>query len=360
MALVGENQWTQDELIELLSSFQLSLFAFTGQNRIGVFEGINELGGSIVVCTESRRVVVVDGDNGCLLQVGGADLSSIKHNEILDLSDEGNRWEGDVLNDEPFGWGIAYDKEGRKEYEGFRVRGVNMGYGCQYYADIGRVEYDGEWCDGRRWGRGLQYDRKGGVVYEGEWMNNDPVEKSVEIASELGWLHNRIEELSVRGGCCSGDEWTVLDWSWIPSLRELRVGNWCFVNVREWRMVGLSKLESVVIGENSFTRGTDKDPNRRFVLKKCPSLKELKVGRYSFSDYSVCEIEETPALEVIEMGEVRKDSYNFYHASLELARVFLLKESRLDMPGLKSLRFGEAAFCYCSRVVFDSDCKSCE
>ena len=84
------------------------------------------------------------------------------------------------------------------------------------------------------------------------------------------------------------------------------------------------------------------------------------MGRYSFSDYSVCEIEETPALEVIEMGEVRKDSYNFYHASLELASVFPLKESRLDMPGLKSLRFGEAAFCYCSRVVFDSDCKSCE
>ena len=73
MALVGENQWTQDELIELLSSSQLSLFAFTGQNRIGVFEGINELGGSIVVCTESRRVVVVDVGNRCLLQVEGAD-----------------------------------------------------------------------------------------------------------------------------------------------------------------------------------------------------------------------------------------------------------------------------------------------
>ena len=207
----------------MLSSCRLSVFAFTNQKRIGVFEGIAELGESLVVLTEDERVVVVDVGNRCLLQVEGADLSSMKYNEILDLSDEGNRWEGDVLKDSPYGWGIAYDKEGRKEYEGFRVRGVNMGYGCQYYADIESVEYDGEWCDGKRWGRGVQYDRKGDTVYEGEWMNDDPVEKRVVISSELGWLHNRIEELSVSDGCCGGNGWTVLDWSWVPSLRELRV-----------------------------------------------------------------------------------------------------------------------------------------
>ena len=42
------------------------------------------------------------------------------------------------------------------------------------------------------------------------------------------------------------------------------------------------------------------------------------MGRYSFSDYSVCEIENVPSLEVIEMGDVNKESGNFYYASLEL------------------------------------------
>ena len=47
-------------------------------------------------------------------------------------------------------------------------------------------------------------------------------------------------------------------------------------------------------------------------------MRELKIGWYSFSDYSVCEIENVPSLEVIEMGELNEDSYNFCHASLEL------------------------------------------
>lgn len=125
-------------------------------------------------------------------------------------------------------------------------------------------------------------------------------------------------------------------------------------------MIGLNALESVVIGENSLSKGTDMDPNRRFMLKKSPSLKELKMGRYSFSAYSLCEIEDTPALQAIEMDEVRKDSYNFNHTSLELASAFLCEELQLDLPALTSLQFGEAAFCDCSRVVFESGYESCE
>ena len=47
-------------------------------------------------------------------------------------------------------------------------------------------------------------------------------------------------------------------------------------------------------------------------------LKSLKVGCYSFSDYTVCEIENVDALEVIEMGELDEDSDNFHSASLVL------------------------------------------
>ena len=35
------------------------------------------------------------------------------------------------------------------------------------------------------------------------------------------------------------------------------------------------------------------------------------MGRYSFSDYDVCEIENVPSLEVIEMGELGEESFNY-------------------------------------------------
>ena len=43
------------------------------------------------------------------------------------------------------------------------------------------------------------------------------------------------------------------------------------------------------------------------------------MGHHSFSDYSVCDIENVPSLEVIEMGELNEWSFTFYDVSkLEL------------------------------------------
>ena len=77
-----------------------------------------------------------------------------------------------------------------------------------------------------------------------------------------------------------------------------------------------------MIGRNCFTKHKNnwsKDSTRHFYLKNCERLRELKMGRYSFSDYSVCEIENVDRLEVIEMGELNQLSCNFLYASkLEL------------------------------------------
>ena len=102
------------------------------------------------------------------------------------------------------------------------------------------------------------------------------------------------------------------------------MGDWCFNKTEELRLIGLKELERVVIGYGCFTKvgyNTDDgmDPNRHFYLKNCEKLKELKIGCCSFDDYSVCEIENLPSLEVIEMGELNEESCSFFYASkLEL------------------------------------------
>ena len=95
--------------------------------------------------------------------------------------------------------------------------------------------------------------------------------------------------------------------------------DYCFRKTEELRLIGLKELERVVIGEESFTKKKGGDiSNRHFYLKNCERVRELKIGRYSFSDYSVCEIENVPSLEVIEIGELNEWSGNFNFASLEL------------------------------------------
>ena len=113
---------------------------------------------------------------------------------------------------------------------------------------------------------------------------------------------------------------TVLDLSRFTKLRKLEIGDHCMSYVTTVKIKWLAELESVVIGKNSFTKCKNEveitsDPNRRFELKGCTKLKSLKIGSYSFSDYSMAVIDSNYALEGIEMGD-----RVFVYASLELSR----------------------------------------
>ena len=183
----------------------------------------------------------------------------------------------------------------------------------------------------------------------------------VQTAQEWNALDSDVSIVFVKSYSCNDASLTVLNVSRLTSLQELSVGDYCFENVKELRLVGLSGLKRVVVGSNSFTKsknGFGSDPNRRFQLKDCSALTELRVGRYSFSDYSVCEIENVDALESIAMGELNSESFNFHSASLELKSGIGAFWLCLDFPTLKSLLFGSEVMTNCDRAVFESVCFS--
>ena len=122
-------------------------------------EGLVEKFPSIVMELCLNAVIEVDIASHTLIRVNGEDVKGIEHAKVLDLNDDGERWEGDVLNNQPYGWGVLYDSENRMVYEGFRIGDVNVCYGRSYYPDVQKVEYEGGICEGKRWGRGIQYDR---------------------------------------------------------------------------------------------------------------------------------------------------------------------------------------------------------
>ena len=206
-------------------------------------EGLVEKFPSIVMELCLNAVIEVDTASHTLLRVNGEEVKGIKHAKVLDLSDDGERWEGDVLHNQPYGWGVLYDSENRRVYEGFRIGDANVCYGRSYYPENQKVEYEGGICGGKRWGRGTQYDRNGNTVFDGEWMNNEPLSKRVVVNEENQFPHNHIEELIVSNGCCNGREWTALDLSLMSSLRLLEVGEECFAHVEEVKLIGLSQLE---------------------------------------------------------------------------------------------------------------------
>ena len=146
---------------------------------------------------------------------------------------------------------------------------------------------------------------------------------------DLLTLDSDVTEVIFNYRPLNSPSFTVLDLSRFKSVRRIVIGDESFMYVNEVNMTRLSQLESVEIGMNSFTQhknSSGNDPNRHFYLKNCPKLKSLKMGRFSFSDYTVCEIENVDALEMIEMGELNEESTNFLFASLELKSILIHSE----------------------------------
>ena len=127
-----------------------------------------------------------------------------------------------------------------------------------------------------------------------------------------------MEVMIVDNNACNDKCFTELDLSSISNLKVFEVGDYSFAFVDEVRLIGLNQLERVGIGKHCFRKSIEENPNRHFHLKNCERLRVLTMGRYSFSDYSVCEIENVPSLEVIEMGELDEVNHIFFYASLDL------------------------------------------
>ena len=156
-----------------------------------------------------------------------------------------------------------------------------------------------------------------------------PLAVTVTNWNQLNTLRKAVTELTVASNSLNDASLTVLDLSRFLYLRQLVVGDESLMYVNEVKLIGLNVLRNVTIGMNSFTKQKNNggnDPNRHFYLKNCPKLKSLKMGCYSFSDYTVCEIENVDALEVIEMGDLNEHSYNFVCASLELKSILIHSE----------------------------------
>ena len=246
-------------------------------------------------------------------------------NEMIEYEVIGGEENVSVLNRRP-----VY--EGGYTYNELSDKYVRHGKGNLIDLSSGVAKSECEWSNG---------EVKDCVELFGGWYvkgreENSLIQGVVEtgpanVHNEVEWnsLNNSVLEIVVSSNCCNDSSVRVLDLSELKYLRHIKIGNECFEYVDEVKMAGLNELESVEIGKNGLTQhknGCGNDPNRHFYLKNCPKLRSLKMGHHSFSDYTVCEIENVDALEVIEIGDVDKKSYNFAYASLELRSILIHNE----------------------------------
>ena len=288
-----------------------------GEEVIEVKENENEVE-LMIVNVLNHSMIVLKGLKG--EELNEMDLSELVENEIVDLNDDGMRWEGEVLKGDLFGYGCLYDEENELEYEGWMIEGKKRCYGIEYWNDIGLKKYCGCYYDGLKNGYGLLYDRNGMIEYEG--LFKDDVVIDVNDDMRMKWIDDCelivtscVESLIIADHFNPDISSLILNNSLI-SLKRIEIGKGCFTEVDRFVIDGLNELESLIIEEGSFTLDDENSRGSSCVIMNCDQLKQINIGEGSF----------------------------YYYESFECK----------NLPSLISIQLDKSVFYWCHGVVFDS------
>ena len=309
---------------------------------------IQIIGEEKVVC----KLIAVDAEARKILAIWTAklmenilvenDLSGIEKEGIIDLNNTGCYWEGGVMNGcECCGYGKEFNDENNLVYEGFMFGGKRVCYGKEYRGICDKngkngLVYEGGYWNGVRYGIGKSYDLNGSVEYEGEWVDNVPVN---ELSVKLGLLKRGNDlllpiwsgNLAINKELFNDKGITSLHLSSLfHRLKKLEIGNKCFQYVRTFALDGLEKLESVKIGLWCFRISDERHDAGVCRIMNCPNLRRLDIGNHSFEYFHQFELSNVNSLQSIKIG----------HYCFENVREFVLD----GLKKLESVEIGEECF----------------
>ena len=214
--------------------------------------------------------------------------------DVIDLSDHGSRWEGEVCRDtrEICGWGSAYNDEGLLKYVGFCIHGVYSLFGSIYSEDNSVPEYVGMVMNGVPFGRGRKMDRSSDVICDTVFINNSREVTIVTVPPLVDssfMFSSELEVLSVHNYSFGP---FMLDFSFFTNLRTVQGSSHSFLDAQEVLFANLPAFESFSLVYtdadsedttfyNKAQEISENDPS--LVFRNCPKLETIDIGNESFA-----------------------------------------------------------------------------
>ena len=200
------------------------------------------------------------------------------------INEENYRWEGDFLDDKPFGYGCIYNPRNQLVYKGFMYEGKKVCFGTEFYGESGTVEYEGGFYDNMRHGQGKYYNNENQLVYEGEWFMSHSIDVVLRVDNEFteDIFPNNIEIVIIGADChCNMTCFRLVDNN---HIKILGIGkNFMSNRCDSFVICNCGKLVEVRIDDHCFCNPT-MNPNSNLSISNCNNLKTVEFGEESFQN----------------------------------------------------------------------------
>ena len=149
--------------------------------------------------------------------------------------------------------------------------------------------------------------------------------------NDLNELDSSLSNLNIPNWSFNNElNMNELNLNRFENLESIEIGNDCFGLIQRFEIEGLNRLQSLKIGDNSFTQfklndfvndwdgsiSKCRNESKSFHILNCESLKMIEIGCCSFADFgSEFELRNLDNLESIKIGEIGNSSMNFLYSS---------------------------------------------
>ena len=208
----------------------------------------------LITCNRNDKTMYVKEKKGNKANWENIDYHTFRKATIADPLKKGPRWEGDTIDQKPFGYGSYYNERGKLIYIGFMFNDMKVCFGHMIYPASGIIEYSGTFYKNHRYGYGVSYSRKNVMTYNGEWFDDKPID-SLSIPFDNNNIDSpqfnfSVKEIIIDNKIAEGaTTFTLIGFS---HLTRLVIGNECFSDVTDFQILFCDELQMIQIGEKSF------------------------------------------------------------------------------------------------------------
>ena len=135
--------------------------------------------------------------------------------------------------------------------------GKKIGFGTEYFADNHKVDYCGHFMNDKRHGWGVSYDRNGQKLYEGDWRcgKNDFEDERILIKEDCEEddlrIHDLIKELEIGENCLNKwkDDLVIENY---PNLQSIVVKKNSLKNLKSLKICNCEELKTIEVEDGAF------------------------------------------------------------------------------------------------------------